>query len=86
MDHFITVDSTERQDRLALAQLAAWMAAVSAPARAPMVAWGHAVAGTAMGSSIGVPRGDGLRPHLEAWVGLPANIPGLRVHGDGGTW
>ena len=60
------------------------MATISTPAWAPTVARGHAVAGPATGSSVGVPRGDGLSPHLEAWVGLPANIPGLRVRGDGG--
>lgn len=60
------------------------MAAVSAPARAPTVAWGHAVAGTATGTSFGVPRGGGPSPPLEARVALPANIAGQLVRGDEG--
>lgn len=42
------------------------------------------MAGTAAGSSVGVPRGGGLSPHLEARVALPANIAGQRVRGDEG--
>lgn len=56
------------------------MAAVSAPARAPPAAWGHAEAGTATGTSVGVPRGGGPSPPLA----LPANIAGQRVRGDEG--
>lgn len=36
------------------------------------------------GSSVGVPRGDGLSPHLEAWVGLPATPPGAAWGRGGG--